>query len=189
MRPVAADNFGSGTLAVIQHLCVSPCSMRGGLLQFFTAGTILGKKSPLRHSLRRATSPRGGGKFADLVVKASCLGACLSVIVAVPHPSRLRRSPFPPGEGVAACRRWQWRDCYCGNCPTPLGVTRFDAGWDTTVFYRRNDTEQGKAVTITDAPGTHCQPPLAVSSSSCCRCSCSRRRCCRRSSRRAGSAG
>ena len=42
-----------------------------------------------------------------------------------------RRATFPPGEGFAACRRWQWRDCYSGDYPTPLGDTRFDTWLDT----------------------------------------------------------
>ena len=34
-------------------------------------------------------------------------------------------APLPEGEARAACRRCQWRDCYPGGKPTPLGVTRF----------------------------------------------------------------
>ena len=38
--------------------------------------------------------------------------------------------PSPRGKGFAACRRCQWRDCYSGGHPTPLGVTRFDTWLD-----------------------------------------------------------
>ena len=62
---------------------------------------------PLRHGLRRATSPRGGGKFLLSVVYASYFSKCFLVAIAVPHPSRLRRSTFPPGEGFLLQERYR----------------------------------------------------------------------------------
>ena len=41
-----------------------------------------------------------GGKFLLSAVYASCFGNYFSAHFAVPHPSRLRRATFPPGEGL-----------------------------------------------------------------------------------------
>ena len=108
-----------------------------------------------------------GGKFLLSAVYASCFGNYFSAHFAVPHPSRLRRATFPPGEGL--------RRAAAGNggmsrekglyqrkqIATPVcGLVRNDGG--NLAIAAETIPSKARQLRSPAHWRTHCQRPLAA---------------------------